>query len=67
MTHKRYDVFEYSLSRTKVIMSVASTYTKVGINMPVIEACISCGTDYCDMSCEPVFIRNVIDQFHNVA
>lgn len=53
------------VSQAKVLVSVVSPYSTVG--MPIVEACVSSGTDYCDITGEPVFIRKVIDQFDNPA
>ena len=34
--------------------------------MPVVDACVKCGTDYCDITGEPTFIRDVVDK-HDAA
>lgn len=53
------------VSQAKVLISVVSPYSTVG--MPIVEACVASGTDYIDITGEPVFIRKVIDQFDNAA
>lgn len=52
-------------SNTKVMISVVAPYREAG--MPVIEACVEAGTDYCDITGETPFIREVIDKFDNQA
>jgi short subunit dehydrogenase-like uncharacterized protein len=53
-------------SQAKVLISVVAPYSG-GVGMPIVEACVSSGTDYCDITGEPVFIRKLIDQFDNPA
>lgn len=52
-------------SNTKVMISVVAPYRLVG--MPIIEACVEAGTDYCDITGETPFIRDVIDKFDKQA
>ena len=51
-------------SKTNALVSFAGPFAKVG--MPVVDACVKCGTDYCDITGEPPFIRDVVDK-HDAA
>lgn len=51
-------------SKTNALVSFAGPFAKVG--MPVVDACVKCGTDYCDITGEPTFIRDVVDK-HDAA
>lgn len=46
-------------SKANTILSFAGPFAKFG--MPIVNACVKCGTDYCDITGEPTFIRDVID------
>src|SRR5688500_1690211 len=48
--------------RTRVVATTVGPYRKYG--MPLVEACASAGTDYVDLTGEPLFIRESIDRFH---
>ena len=52
-------------SKTKVICTTVGPYAKLGTNL--IEACISTGTDYCDITGETQWIRRIIDKYHKLA
>ncbi|KEG15350.1 saccharopine dehydrogenase [Trypanosoma grayi] len=52
-------------SRTSVLISCAGPFTQVG--MPVVEACVRCGTHYVDSTGEYNFVREVIGRFHEEA
>lgn len=52
-------------SQTKVVISCAGPYAKVG--MPVVAACVRNGCHYIDITGEPQFIRAVIDSYHEEA
>ena len=52
-------------SKTKVICTTVGPYAKLGNNL--IEACISSGTDYCDITGETQWIRRIIDKYHKLA
>ena len=52
-------------SKTKVICTTVGPYAKLGTNL--IEACISSGTDYCDITGETQWIRRIIDKYHKLA
>src|SRR5687767_8510223 len=48
--------------RTRVVATTVGPYLKYG--MPLVEACADAGTDYADLTGEPLFIREAIDRFH---
>ena len=51
-------------SKANTVLSFAGPFAKFG--MPIVDACVKCGTDYCDITGEPTFIRDVIDK-HDAA
>lgn len=51
--------------RTHVICTTVGPYTKYGT--PLVEACIWAGTEYCDLTGEINWIREVVDRFHDAA
>jgi short subunit dehydrogenase-like uncharacterized protein len=51
--------------RCRVIATTVGPYRKHG--MPVVEACAEAGTDYIDLTGEPLFIRDSIDRCHTRA
>jgi short subunit dehydrogenase-like uncharacterized protein len=52
-------------AQTKVIISAAGPFARVG--MPVVDACVRNGCDYCDITGEPNYVRKVIDKHHDAA
>ncbi|ESS11975.1 MAG: hypothetical protein A07HR60_00912, partial [uncultured archaeon A07HR60] len=52
-------------SQTRVICSTVGPYTEYGT--PLVEACIEAGTDYCDLTGEVNWVREMIDRFHERA
>jgi short subunit dehydrogenase-like uncharacterized protein len=48
--------------RCRVVATTVGPYLKYG--MPLVEACADAGTDYVDLTGEPLFIREAIDRFH---
>ncbi|MCG5432477.1 saccharopine dehydrogenase NADP-binding domain-containing protein [Mycobacterium sp. MYCO198283] len=52
-------------ARTQVVVTTVGPYTRYGL--PVVEACAAAGTDYADLTGEPMFVRNSIDNFHEQA
>ena len=51
---------ERLVSQTNTVLTFAGPFAKYG--MPVVDACVKMGTDYCDITGEPTFIRNVVDK-----
>ncbi len=51
--------------KTKVICSTVGPYAEYGTNM--VAACVNNRTDYCDLTGEIQWIREMIDQFHEEA
>src|ERR1700730_2428593 len=49
---------------TQVVATTVGPYRTNGINL--VEACVAAGTDYADLSGETLFMRDSIDQFHDV-
>lgn len=52
-------------ARTRVIISTVGPYARLGA--PLVAAAIEAGTDYCDLTGEPQFIRAMIDAHHDEA
>ncbi len=51
--------------RCRVVATTVGPYRKYG--MPLVEACAEAGTDYIDLTGEPLFIRDSIDRCHERA
>src|SRR5919106_3151436 len=51
--------------RCRVVATTVGPYRKYG--MPLVEACADAGTDYIDLTGEPLFIRESIDRCHSRA
>ncbi len=51
--------------RCRVVATTVGPYRKYG--MPLVEACADAGTDYIDLTGEPLFIRDSIDRCHGRA
>ena len=51
--------------RTKVVVTTVGPYTDYGT--PLVEACIDAGTDYCDLTGEITWVREMIDRYHEQA
>lgn len=54
-----------AVARTAVVASTAGPYGLVG--EPVVRACVRLGTHYCDLTGESVWIRKMIDRYHEQA
>ncbi|OJZ66307.1 enoyl-ACP reductase [Mycobacterium paraffinicum] len=52
-------------ARTQVVITTVGPYTRYGL--PLVAACAATGTDYADLTGEPPFIRDSIDQYHKQA
>jgi short subunit dehydrogenase-like uncharacterized protein len=52
-------------ARTQVVVTTVGPYTRYGL--PLVAACAAAGTDYADLTGEPMFIRNSIDLHHKQA
>jgi short subunit dehydrogenase-like uncharacterized protein len=48
--------------RCRAVATTVGPYLRYG--MPLVEACAEAGTDYVDLTGEPLFIREAIDRFH---
>ena len=49
----------------RVVATTVGPYRKYGLGL--VEACAQAGTDYADLTGEPLFMRETIDRFHDVA
>jgi short subunit dehydrogenase-like uncharacterized protein len=49
-------------SRARVVLNLVGPYTLYG--RPVIEACVTAGTHYVDLTGEIPFVRQIVDAFH---
>jgi short subunit dehydrogenase-like uncharacterized protein len=52
-------------SQTRVVCTTVGPYTTYGT--PLVEACIEAGTDYCDLTGEINWVREMIDRYHEKA
>ena len=52
-------------ARTKVVLSTVGPYQKYG--EPLVAACAKNGTDYCDLTGETPFIRQMMDKYQQQA
>ena len=50
---------------TRVVISTVGPYLRYGL--PLVAACAAAGTDYTDLTGEPLFIRRAIDEYHKRA
>ena len=50
---------------TRVVISTVGPYMRYGV--PLVAACAAAGTDYADLTGEPLFIRECIDLYHKEA
>jgi short subunit dehydrogenase-like uncharacterized protein len=51
--------------QTKVLISTAGPFAQVGT--PIVDACVTAGTNYCDITGEGPWVRRMIDQYHDQA
>lgn len=56
---------ESLVASTKVIISTVGPYALYG--EPVIKACVTIGTDYCDLTGEPQWIKKMVDRYEDAA
>ena len=52
-------------ARTRVVISTVGPYMRYGL--PLVAACAAAGTDYADLTGEPLFVRECIDLYHKQA
>ena len=52
-------------AQTKVVCTTVGPYTSYGT--PLVETCIEAGTDYCDLTGEINWVREMIDRYHDDA
>jgi short subunit dehydrogenase-like uncharacterized protein len=52
-------------ARTRVVVTTVGPYLRYGL--PLVAACAAAGTDYADLTGEPPFVRESIDQYHKQA
>ena len=50
---------------TDVVCTTVGPYTKYGTLL--VEACVEAGTDYCDLTGEINWVREIIDEYHDQA
>jgi short subunit dehydrogenase-like uncharacterized protein len=56
---------EQLVGSTKVIISTVGPYALYG--EPVIKSCVAQGTDYCDLTGEPQWIKKMVDRYEDLA
>ncbi len=52
-------------ARTRVVVTTVGPYNRYGL--PLVAACAAAGTDYADLTGEPMFMRETIDRYHKQA
>nr|WP_090339878.1 trans-acting enoyl reductase family protein [Mycolicibacterium malmesburyense]CRL68502.1 saccharopine dehydrogenase [Mycolicibacterium malmesburyense] len=52
-------------ARTRVVVTTVGPYARYGL--PLVAACAAAGTDYADLTGEPLFMRESIDRYHEQA
>ncbi len=52
-------------AQAHVVASTVGPYAKYG--KPLVQACISTQTDYCDITGEPQFVSDLLDSYHTLA
>ncbi len=52
-------------ARTEVVLTTVGPYAKYGADL--VAACVKAGTDYCDLTGESPFVRDMIDAHHEEA
>jgi len=52
-------------ANTQVVCTTVGPYTKYGT--PLVEACVEHGTDYCDLTGEVNWAREIVDEYHEDA
>jgi short subunit dehydrogenase-like uncharacterized protein len=52
-------------ARTQVVVTTVGPYNRYGL--PLVAACAGAGTDYADLTGEPMFMREAIDRYHKQA
>ena len=51
--------------QSKVVCTTVGPYAQYGT--PLVEACVAHGTDYCDLTGEVAWVRDIIDRYHEAA
>ncbi|RNJ26332.1 saccharopine dehydrogenase family protein [Halosegnis longus] len=51
--------------QTRVVCTTVGPYTRYGT--PLVDACVTAGTDYCDLTGEVNWVREIIDRYHDDA
>jgi short subunit dehydrogenase-like uncharacterized protein len=52
-------------AQAQVVVSTVGPYNRYGV--PLVAACAAAGTDYADLTGEPMFMRNCVDDYHKQA
>ena len=52
-------------AQAQVVVTTVGPYNRYGL--PLVAACAAAGTDYADLTGEPMFMRESIDQYHKQA
>ena len=56
---------QHLAEQTDVVATTVGPYTDYGTSL--VEACIDAGTDYCDLTGEITWVREIIDRYHEQA
>jgi short subunit dehydrogenase-like uncharacterized protein len=61
----RPSTLEAMAARARVVVTTVGPYNRYGL--PLVAACAAAGTDYADLTGEPMFVRESIDHYHKQA
>jgi short subunit dehydrogenase-like uncharacterized protein len=59
------DSLDAMAARTRVVCTTVGPYARYGTGL--VEACVDHGTDYCDLTGEVHWVRQMIDRYHHQA
>jgi short subunit dehydrogenase-like uncharacterized protein len=59
------DELDRIIGQGRVLLTTAGPYAKIGSN--IVESCIRCKTDYCDITGEAQWIKSIIDTYDQQA
>jgi len=60
-----HDALRAIAGKTQVVCTTVGPYTSYGT--PLVDACVEVGTDYCDLTGEINWVREMIDRYHEPA
>ncbi|DBA76546.1 TPA: hypothetical protein ACH3X2_008602 [Trebouxia sp. C0005] len=52
-------------AQSKVVIATAGPFARYGT--PIVDACVRSGADYCDVTGEVIWMRRILDKYHEAA